>query len=85
VAAERKGYSGVGLYSRRAPDAMETSLGEGWSQRVGVRERNVGWRIDYVLASAAAMRYVQQAFIRPEVRGSDHCPVGVELDPAVVG
>ncbi|MEX1365696.1 MAG: exodeoxyribonuclease III [Nannocystaceae bacterium] len=56
-----------------------------WSQRLGARERNVGWRIDYVLASSAAMRFVTDAFIRPEVRGSDHCPVGVSLDPAVMG
>lgn len=56
-----------------------------WSQRQGARERNVGWRIDYVLASKAAMRFVEDAFIRPEVRGSDHCPVGVSLDPAVLG
>ena len=44
------------------------------------RARNVGWRIDYVLASPAAMRYVTDAFIQPEVRGSDHCPVGVDVD-----
>src|SRR5690606_29116398 len=56
-----------------------------WSQRQGVRERNVGWRIDYVLASPAAMRYVRHAFIHPEVRGSDHCPVGVVLDPTALG
>lgn len=56
-----------------------------WSQRRGVRERNVGWRIDYVLASPAAMRYVRHAFIHPEVRGSDHCPVGVVLDPTALG
>jgi exodeoxyribonuclease-3 len=54
-----------------------------WSQRFGVRERNVGWRIDYVLASPAAMRYVADAFIRPEVKGSDHCPVGVDVDPRI--
>ena len=54
-----------------------------WSQRVGVRERNVGWRIDYVLASKAAHRFVQRAFIQPEVRGSDHCPIGVDVDPAI--
>lgn len=53
-----------------------------WSQRQGARERNVGWRIDYVLASKAALPYVRDAFIRPEVRGSDHCPIGVTLDPA---
>ncbi len=56
-----------------------------WSQRLGARERNVGWRIDMVLASPAAMRHVQEAFICPAVKGSDHCPVGVGLDPAVLG
>ncbi len=56
-----------------------------WSQRVGVRERNIGWRIDYVLASPAAMRFVRGAFIARDVRGSDHAPVGVDLDPAVLG
>ena len=54
-----------------------------WSQRQGARERNVGWRIDYVLASPAAMRYVRRAFIRPRVTGSDHCPVGVDVDPSI--
>ncbi len=56
-----------------------------WSQRMGVRERNVGWRIDYVLASPAAMRFVRDAFIHPHVRGSDHCPVGIDVDPAIFG
>lgn len=56
-----------------------------WSQRVGVRQRNIGWRIDYVLASAAAMPFVRSAFIRPDVMGSDHCPVGVEVDAAILG
>ena len=56
-----------------------------WSQRMGARERNIGWRIDYVLASSAAMGFVRGAFIHPEVTGSDHCPVGVSLDPAVLG
>ena len=50
-----------------------------WSQRLGTRKRNIGWRIDYVLASPSAMRFVKNAFIWPDVRGSDHCPVGVEL------
>jgi exodeoxyribonuclease-3 len=56
-----------------------------WSQRRGVRARNVGWRIDYVLASRGATPWVRDAFIVPTVRGSDHCPVGVDLDPAVTG
>lgn len=52
-----------------------------WSQRMGVRARNVGWRVDYVLASPAALPFVRAAFIHPHVRGSDHCPVGVDLAP----
>jgi len=54
-----------------------------WTQRFGVRERNVGWRIDYVLASPAAMRYVADAFIQRGVMGSDHCPVGVDVDARI--
>lgn len=56
-----------------------------WSNRAGVRERNIGWRIDYVLASAGAMEHVRDAFIHDHVMGSDHCPVGVDLDRAVLG
>jgi exodeoxyribonuclease-3 len=55
-----------------------------WSQRKTVRERNIGWRIDFVLASAAAMPFVRAAFLLPQVRGSDHCPIGVDLDPSVL-
>ncbi len=55
-----------------------------WSQRQGARDRNVGWRIDYVLASPAAMPFARDAWITPQVRGSDHCPIGVDLDPAVL-
>ena len=51
-----------------------------WSQRGGARERNVGWRIDYVLASPAAMKRVTDAFIWPHETGSDHCPLGVDID-----
>jgi exodeoxyribonuclease-3 len=45
----------------------------------GARGRNVGWRIDYFLASAALRPRLKSAFIRPDVLGSDHCPVGLEL------
>lgn len=51
-----------------------------WSNRKGVRERNVGWRIDYVLASQGAMTFLREAFILHDVMGSDHCPIGVVLD-----
>ncbi|MGH0036676.1 MAG: exodeoxyribonuclease III [Myxococcota bacterium] len=56
-----------------------------WRQWGGAREKNIGWRIDYVLASPAAWRFVTRAFILSDVTGSDHCPVGVDLDPAVFG
>lgn len=55
-----------------------------WSQRFGVRERNIGWRIDYILACPRAARFLEGAFIWPHVRGSDHCPLGVELAPAIL-
>lgn len=54
-----------------------------WGQRQEVRARNIGWRIDYVLACPRAMSHVRGAFILPHVHGSDHCPVGVDLDPAI--
>ncbi len=50
-----------------------------WSPMGGARGRNVGWRIDYFLASAALRPRLKSAFIRPDVLGSDHCPVGLEL------
>ena len=49
-----------------------------WRQWGNARADNVGWRIDYVLASPAAARRVTDAFIWPKVQGSDHCPVGVD-------
>ena len=48
-----------------------------WSQRFGARAKNVGWRIDYVLASAGFEKKVKDAFILNEVMGSAHCPVGI--------
>ena len=50
-----------------------------WSPMMGARKRNVGWRIDYFLISSALRPKLKKAFIRPEVMGSDHCPVGIEL------
>ena len=50
-----------------------------WSQMSGARARNVGWRIDYFLVSAELRPHLKRAFIRSDVMGSDHCPVGVEM------
>lgn len=51
-----------------------------WSYRGGARAKNVGWRIDYFLASESLCPKIQNAYILPEVDGSDHCPVVLELD-----
>lgn len=50
-----------------------------WSQMGTARARNIGWRIDYFLASAALKSRLKSAKIYPEVMGSDHCPIGLEL------
>lgn len=55
-----------------------------WSQRGGARARNVGWRIDYILASPGAMPFINDAFHCPEVKGSDHCPIGVDVEEGIL-
>ena len=50
-----------------------------WSFRAASRERNVGWRIDYFICSDRLRERIADAFIRPEIMGSDHCPVGLDL------
>lgn len=50
-----------------------------WSYRPGVREKNVGWRLDYFLANEEFADRLKRAYHRTEVLGSDHCPVGMEL------
>ncbi|MEQ1635773.1 MAG: exodeoxyribonuclease III [Methylococcales bacterium] len=59
------------------PDTVAYSW---WSFRANARVNNVGWRIDYVLTSKALLNNVKQAFILRDVTGSDHCPVGIEID-----
>jgi len=51
-----------------------------WSPITDARKRNIGWRIDYFLISAALRPRLRRAFIRADVMGSDHCPVGIEID-----
>ena len=51
-----------------------------WSYRMQARSRNAGWRIDYFLLSDRLRGNLKDAFILNEVMGSDHCPVGVELE-----
>jgi exodeoxyribonuclease-3 len=51
-----------------------------WSHFAKSRERNVGWRIDYILVSESIKDKVTAAQIHPGVMGSDHCPVSITLD-----
>jgi len=51
-----------------------------WSARSGARNRNVGWRIDYFFVDEAIKNLVKNAFIMTEVLGSDHCPIGIEVE-----
>ncbi len=51
-----------------------------WSNFANSRARNIGWRIDYVLVSASIGKKVRAAQIHPDVMGSDHCPVSVDID-----
>jgi len=51
-----------------------------WSYMYNARANNAGWRIDYVLASRRLNERITDAFILPEIYGSDHCPVGLKID-----
>jgi exodeoxyribonuclease-3 len=71
-----EGY--VDTFRALHPDARDAySYWDAWRDRRG---RNVGWRIDYVMVSKDLLPRVRGAFIAKDVMGSDHCPVGVELE-----
>ncbi|MCH2199658.1 MAG: exodeoxyribonuclease III [Flavobacteriales bacterium] len=69
-----KGY--VDTFRHKYPEKVQYSW---WSFRANARAKNIGWRIDYFLASTHILDRVTEAFIRDEVEGSDHCPIGIEL------
>lgn len=50
-----------------------------WTYRANARARNIGWRIDYFFVTEDLVTQVKDAFIEPEVMGSDHCPIGLEM------
>jgi exodeoxyribonuclease-3 len=69
------GFSDV--LRQRHPDTP--GLYTWWSYRANARANNVGWRIDYFLCSNRLVPHVTATPIYPEIHGSDHCPLGVEV------
>ena len=63
-------------FRRLYPDKVQYSW---WSYRFKAREKNAGWRIDYFVVSERIMDRVKDAVICDQVTGSDHCPVGLEI------
>lgn len=57
----------------------ETVAYSWWSYRANARAKNIGWRIDYVLTSQSLLEKIENAFILPDIMGSDHCPVGIDI------
>lgn len=51
-----------------------------WTHWANARANNVGWRIDYIMVSAALKKHVKKAQIHADVMGSDHCPISITLD-----
>ena len=59
------------------PEKQEYSW---WSYMGHAREKNIGWRIDYFITSRDIKKYIKEAKIYSEVLGSDHCPIGLEIN-----
>ncbi len=51
-----------------------------WSYRANARANNVGWRIDYFYVSEDLKQYIKDAYILDDIFGSDHCPIGLEIE-----
>ncbi len=73
-------YSSHGFHDTLRMFHKEPNLYTWWDVKTRARERNVGWRIDYIFVCNDLKPVVKDAFIAPEVLGSDHCPIGVEID-----
>ena len=56
-----------------------------WSYMFNARANNAGWRIDYFLVSDRISKDIKDAYIYSEIMGSDHCPVGLEIDEKLKG
>jgi exodeoxyribonuclease-3 len=76
-----KNYLALGLvdiHRHLNPDTPE--IYTWWSNRIGARSRNAGWRIDIFLISQSLTDRVQQSLIHPKDMGSDHCPIELQIE-----
>jgi exodeoxyribonuclease-3 len=67
----------IDSYRMLNPDKIQYTF---WSARFGARAKNVGWRIDYFLVDERLKTNIKQGFILDQEMGSDHCPLGLELN-----
>jgi exodeoxyribonuclease III len=71
---ESHGYTDTFRHFHKDPDHYTF-----WDQRTKARERNIGWRVDYIYVDNALLPKIKKAYIMPDVTGSDHCPIGIDL------
>ena len=67
----------VDVYREKYPDKEQYTW---WTYRVNARQRNIGWRLDYFLISNGLLETVKEVAIYDEIKGSDHCPVALEIN-----
>lgn len=63
-------------FRKKHPETKKYSY---WSYRFNSRKKNIGWRIDYFLADENLMKDIEKVYILDDVKGSDHCPVGIKI------
>ncbi len=66
----------VDTFRHLHPDTIKYSW---WSYRANARAKNIGWRIDYCIATSDLTENIKDAFVLTNILGSDHCPVGLEI------
>ena len=69
------GYIDTFRYFNKEPEQYSW-----WDFKTRARDRNIGWRIDYFFVNKEFIQFVKKAFIMQDVMGSDHCPIGIEID-----
>ncbi|KAF9004487.1 DNase I-like protein [Hymenopellis radicata] len=71
----------VDIVRRQWPDRKD--MFTCWNTKISARASNYGTRIDYILITPGLLPYVKHADIQPDVKGSDHCPVFLDLDDSI--